>query len=356
MKRRHGLFFIQNSGMAMGVVAMLLWPAVPARAQGDKPPAGSGSLSRDVAVQEDGDPAVIPEPVVQSIRRGQEFLRNECAGRYYFRQTGQVGLGTLALMVDGSVPGRGPNGKEVALGVDFLLKKAQSTGLIYDDIERGTAPMYNHALATLCLAEVWGMTGQPEILPVLKRAVDLIVRCQNGKGGWRYSPTPEDADISVTVMQVVALRAAQNAGILVPGRTIQDAVRYVKGNACNEGGFGYSGPSAPLVPRSAAGVLSLQMCGEYEAKEARQGILYLQKHSGDFEQGMKHYYYAQYYAMQCMYQARESKLWNQWYAAQCKGLMARQKPTGSWDQSVVDTSFAILAMGLPYRYLPIYQR
>ena len=47
----------------------------------------------------------------------------------------------------------------------------------------------------------------------LQRAIQLIVttQCDKGQhaGGWRYRPRPEDADISVTVMQVVALRAVK---------------------------------------------------------------------------------------------------------------------------------------------------
>jgi hypothetical protein len=321
---------------------------------------GVGTLSRDVSTKEDGDPAVIPEPVVQSIRRGQEALRKAqfADGSFYGgagKDTGPVALATLALMVDGSVPGRGPCGKEVARGVAYLLKSAQPTGLIHADKSQ-FAPMYNHGLSTLCLAEVWGMTRQPDILPVLKKAVDLIVRCQNAAGGWRYEPTPKDADISVTVMQIVALRASLNSGIFVPEKTIKDAISYVKGNSCKtEKGFGYQSFHGPGMARTGAGVISLQLCGEYEAREARRGLEYLQEHVAEMAKE-QHYYYGQYYAMQCMYQSRDSKKWNQWYAAQCKDIMERQsKATGSWG-GAYETGMAILAMGLPYRYLPIYQR
>jgi hypothetical protein len=344
-------------GLALGLL-LALSSRAPAQAPVDSG-AGVGTLSRDVAMQEDGDPAVIPEPVVQAIRRGQEALRARCNNPnklYFFHQTGSVALGTLALMVDGSVPGRGPYGREVAMGVDFLLKSAQPTGLIYVN-GGGTPQMYNHALATLCLAEVWGMTSQPEILPVLKRAVDLIVRCQGVRGSWRYEPKPVDGDISVTVMQVVALRAAQNSGILVPEQTIRDAIRFVKSVSCGEKelGFGYYNAGTPLLPRSAAGVISLQLCGEYEAVETRRGLQYLQQQAKKFDGDVPNYFYAQYYAMQAMYQARDSKQWNAWYTAQCKNILARQAPNGEIGGGI-DTSFAILALGLPYRFLPIYQR
>ena len=48
------------------------------------------------------------------------------------------------------------------------------------------------------------------------RSVKLIVSTQSDKGEnrgvWRYRPFPSDADISITVMQVVALRAAKVSG------------------------------------------------------------------------------------------------------------------------------------------------
>ena len=73
--------------------------------------------------------------------------------------------------------------------------------------------MYEHGLATLCLAEMYGMDPDPELEDKLRKAVDLIIKCQSPAGGWRYSPSPTDQDLSVTVMQVVALRAANNAGV-----------------------------------------------------------------------------------------------------------------------------------------------
>jgi hypothetical protein len=344
--------------------ACTLLAAANAFAQ-EKPAAstGVGTLARDVSVKEDGDPAVIPEVVVQSIRRGQEYLKKaqNAKGSFYGSDdTGPVSLVILALMVDGSVPGRGPYGREVARGVEYLLKNAQPSGLIHSKDGR-TPPMYNHGLSTLCLAEVWGMTGQPDILPVLKRAVDLIVRCQNATaGGWNYSPAVTGAgngrDISVTVMQVVALRAAQNAGIFVPEKTIRNAVLCIKGNHTGkEKGFGYYSPSGPAPARTAAGVLSLQMCGQYDAKETRLGLEYLEEHAAKMDK-VEHYYYAQYYAMQCMYQARDSAKWNAWYEAQCRSMMSKQSKENGNIGGLYETAWAILAMGLPYRYLPIYQR
>ena len=45
-----------------------------------------------------------------------------------------------------------------------------------------------------------------------ERAVRLIVNCQSADGGWRYNPQKEHPDSSVTICQIMALRAARNIG------------------------------------------------------------------------------------------------------------------------------------------------
>src|SRR5205807_1763225 len=102
--------------------------------------------------------------------------------------------------------------------------------------------MYEHGLATLALAEMYGMDPDPELEAKLRKAVDLIVRAQSAAGGWRYTPTPGDQDLSVTVMQIVALRAASNAEIPVPAQVIDKAIRYVRSCGSPAGGYGYTGP------------------------------------------------------------------------------------------------------------------
>ena len=122
--------------------------------------------------------------------------------------------------------------------------------------------MYGHGFAALLLAQVYGATRQREVRPALKNAIDLIVSTQNDEGGWRYGPTKKDADISVTVCQTMALRAARNAGFFVPGQTIAQARAYVRNLQNDDGGFRYvtaDGQSA--YPRTGAAVVALASLG-----------------------------------------------------------------------------------------------
>lgn len=81
-------------------------------------------------------------------------------------------------------------------------------------------------------AEVYGMYPDSMVRDKLKAAVKLIVSTQNDEGGWRYEPKRQDADISVTICQVMALRAARNAGIDVAIKSLAGAAagsRFRKG-------------------------------------------------------------------------------------------------------------------------------
>ena len=105
-------------------------------------------------------------------------------------------------------------------------RATQESGLIAADNSHG--PMYGHGFATLFLGEVYGMTGDDDVKEKLQKAVRLIQNTQNKEGGWRYQPVPYDADISVTITEIMALRAARDAGIKVEKEVVDKAIGYVR--------------------------------------------------------------------------------------------------------------------------------
>lgn len=295
----------------------------------------------------------------RAIDAGLRFLvrqQNEdgsWGGRY---QEATTAAALMAFMLKGHFPEKGVHGDALAKGVDFLVERARLGGG-YMGVN-----MYEHGLATLALSEVWGMSDRQEIRDTLKRAVEVILRAQSPYGGWRYQPRPRDADISVTVMQIVALASAKEAGIHVPTHVIEKAVIYVKSLQVRPGGgFGYTGASSPEFARSAAGVMALLMCGERDSREVLLGLEYLRDLPDTKFQNARFYYYGHYYAIQAMYQAGES-YYQEWYPNIRDALLARQRPDGSWHGSeggsgpCFSTSMSILILGVPYRFLPIYQR
>lgn len=307
--------------------------------------------------------------VSKAINRGLAYLakRQGADGRWgWGAVTANTSLGIMAFMLQGHVPKRGQYGDNLDKAITYLINQGENDAHGYLlALSAGHAGMYEHGLGILALSEAWGQSKNPKIRDVLRRAVDITLRCQNAEGGWRYAPEPNDADISMTVMQIVALNSAKEAGISVPDATLKKAVRYVL--KCQEeadGSFRYQpgggGPGMPFA-RTAAGVMSLIMGGERNSKAVRRGIEYLKQYPDSKfnpKSGQFHFLYGHYYAIQCMYQSGDADF-QAWYPKISAALLAAQNKEGGWDSEqgdVYGTAVSILILGVPYRFLPIYQR
>ncbi|CAK9038415.1 unnamed protein product, partial [Durusdinium trenchii] len=192
----------------------------------------------------------------------------------YSQNVGVTALAGMAFLCDGNVPNAGQYSKQVTGCLDYLLSRSQVSGYIVETDEQVHGPMYGHGFATMFLAEVYGMSQRKDLREKLARAVDLIIATQNDQGGWRYNPVPEDADISVTVCQMMALRAARNAGISVPKEVIDRAVTYIKGCQNPDGGFRYRlfDAAESKIARSAAALVALYTAGMAEEKVVERGF------------------------------------------------------------------------------------
>jgi squalene cyclase len=297
----------------------------------------------------------------QAINKGLRYLaahQNRDGSWGSKHQVAITSLSLMAFMLQGHFPRKGEYGTLLDKGVGYLLERSRQGAGYMGTHNYG---MYEHALATLALSEVWGMSDRKEIRDAIKRAVEIILRSQNKEGGWRYHPRPESADISVTVMQVVALASASEAGILVPKKVIDRALAYVK--RCQkkfEGGFGYQPGREARLSSSAAGLMSLLMCGERESKAVERALRYIKALPEDEFENTRWYFYAHYYAIQAMYQAGEAH-YHDWYPQIRDALLAKQKDDGQWESGeggdpCYGTAMSILILGVPYRFLPIYQR
>ncbi|MCX8037436.1 MAG: terpene cyclase/mutase family protein [Candidatus Sumerlaeia bacterium] len=263
--------------------------------------------------------------------------------------TADTALAGLAWMVVGETPGRGKYARQSSRALQYILTHVEENGLIIGRNRR--SPMYHHGVATLYLTQAWGLTGYESIREKLKKAVDLIITTQSTKGGWRYFPGRDEQDISVTVMQVVALRAARNCGIEVPERTIQRAIEYVRSLSHPEGGFGYQSANDRGIARTGAGMFSLQVCGEYNDPRIALGLRYLER-NGLFDGQWEHY--GLYYISAALYQIG-GETWEKNYPIIRERLVKSQKNDGSWGENY-KTAMAVLTLAIPYHFLPIYQR
>ncbi len=328
-------------------------PGDPPKGSAAESPRPSASLATEVTPQQN-----------EAIARGLAWLSSQQAenGAYgqlshYGPHVGITGLCGLAFMSEGSVPGRGRYADSVDKCLGFILDHSTESGLLAAQTSHG--PMYDHGFAALFLAEAHGMSRRPDLREKLRRAVRLIVNTQNNEGGWRYQPVRNDADISVTVCQVMALRSARNAGIYVDKTVIDAATEYVKASQNPDGGFRYmldSGGSA--FARSAAGVAALQYAGVYAGEEVERGLEYVVRFIPPQDQTVGHYFYGHYYAAQAMYLGGD-RYWQRWWPAVRDELIEKQSADGSWRGQAgpeYGTAMALIILQMPNRLLTIFQK
>ena len=321
----------------------------------------------------------------QSVQRGLEYLATHqqpdghWASGGYRNEVAISGLALMAFLAAGYQPGRGKFGLVMNECVDYLVNNTHmdgyygAPGLVRASGGAGPA-MYGHGFATLALSEVYGMTGRKDLKEKLQAAIKLIedTQTQNGDprydGGWRYEPRQGDADLSVTVVQVLALRGAKNAGIKVAQPTIDRAVAYMKRCAnAYDGGFNYQvGQRSSGPARTGAGVLSLMMAGERDSQECQNGLAYLQANPLNRNNEWpyrEHFYYAIYYVTQAMYQAGGA-YWRAWYPNIRDRLVSSQDSDGGWSRNTgyseagpeYATAMSVLVLQVPAGLLPIYQK
>jgi prenyltransferase beta subunit len=268
----------------------------------------------------------------------------------------------LAFLAMGNLPDEGEYSRNVTAGVQYLLDAVQPDGL-FRDVSQGQY-MYSHGIATIALAEMFGESRNPSLRPKLERLIQVILKAQSPEGGWRYTPQPKDADISVTVMQVVALRAAQNAGFSVPQEVIDHALAYV--HRCYvpaQGGFSYQPGGGPGFARTASAVYSLQVLGHYDDPVIGAATAFMFDHLKDGT----YFSYGHYYAAPAMYMIG-GDTWRRYYTEMKQlllGAVTQEGDLAYWDpklqtQKEFNAAFCtpvyVHILAMPYHFVPLYQR
>ena len=328
--------------------------AAPAATQ---PPKGDDPKPMSVVPK---DNVKMDEDTKKAVDKALKYLADKQEADGAWGNTAITGFVLLAFMSSGHTPNQGDYGKAVAKGVRNLCAVAREDGYLVG--ARG-GNMYCHGMAALALTQAYGTTADEDVKKVTKRAIELIIKTQNSEGGWRYDPAPTAADISVTIMQVMALRGAKDAGIHVPDKVMTDALKYV--GKCYDkrtGGYKYQPFSSGAgYARTAAGVCVLQLCGQYDADEIKQAVDFLEKWGDD----RAHFWYGHYYACHAMNQVG-GELWEKYYKRMRDMLLkpGYQKATGEWFDptresaygAAYQTAIAVLILSVPTHYLPIYQK
>jgi hypothetical protein len=277
------------------------------------------------------------------------------------------GLAGTALLAHGNSPTRGKYSRNVKGAVEYLVRCATPTGLITGSSQDSGQPMHGHGFALMFLACAYGTITKEslrqQVAGVVRKAVALTSQGQSGQGGWTYVPGAGDEG-SVTVTQVQALRAAHNAGFLVPKAVIEEAVKYLEKCRTAEGGIQYSLGSGggPRLPISAAAVATLYNAGQFDSSIATDCLKFVWdrfRAQEGWDKGDGHAFYSHLYAAQGFYMAG-NEYWDKYFPATRDQLISMQAEDGSWQGDgigqIYGTSIATIILQLPFKYLPIFQR
>jgi hypothetical protein len=269
----------------------------------------------------------------------------------------------------------GPNGPRISRDIYY---------------EIGTCAAYNHAISSLMLSEVYGMSETQRatrINAAIEKSVAVTLEMQNwpkeypeDRGGWRYVHDPAgqpDSDLSVTGWNLMFLRSARNAGFTVREEPIDEAIAYVRRCFSNEyGAFQYFGGSQDHRSRgmAGAGILALAHAGFHNAPEATQTGDWILRHNFDdyneiatFNRAWPHdrYHYAVFNCCQGMYQLG-GRYWEEFFPRVVEVLLKHQQRDGSWPAdshwhdsqfgSAYTTALVVMTLGAPNQLLPVFQR
>lgn len=298
-------------------------------------------------------------------------------------------LAGVTLLMEGSTIRDGKYATNIRKAVDWLMERCQRNGLIGEPNagNQGLGYMYGHGYSLLFLSQLYGEEEDADrrrkLEGILTRAVEFCGRAQTSRGGWGYLAAADGNDFdegSVSVTQVQALRAARNAGIVVPKSIIDRTHEYLKRCTTRRGGLIYSlqsggGEERPTI--TVAAIASMFSTGEYTSTLAKQWLRFCQPvvpidRVGQDQFGHSeytHYYYAQViYSLGEEGYARlfpdsrpdERLTWTKYRKAFFEFLATSQNADGSWSGCAIGPVYTaccyLTILQLDNGTLPIYQR
>lgn len=321
--------------------------------------------------QQPSDDPVKNEQIDRSIERALDYLaKNQRIDGSFEQQYGETAaipaLVGMAFLAKGHVPGEGRYGETINRAFDYVISCVNKDNYFG---EKGQGKMYAHSIATLFISELSGMVDsgrQKKIDEVLPKAVRLLLDAQSVKkekqyqGGWRYSPTATDSDMSCSGWALMALRSSRLNGGPVPPDAIAAAVEYVKRHSHKEEGkFGYMGTDGHTLTLSGAGILCLELCGKHNDPASLKAAKYLMSNYHELPKENR-CFYGIYYTSQGLFQIG-GESWKTFSRWMYETFIPMQGADGAWQKGeegskVYGTALCVLAFTVPYRQLPIYQR
>ncbi|MBR5626256.1 MAG: terpene cyclase/mutase family protein, partial [Thermoguttaceae bacterium] len=304
-------------------------------------------------------------------------------------QVAATGLALLAFQGNGNTRFQGEYKAEVKKGVSWLLRQQQEDGCFIPSQVSTGSHFYTHAICTICLGELVVMEKSKgeDLRPVVRKAVDYLLKYQSPKGGWRYIPGDGESDLSVTGWCLMALQTAKMAGIRVPDEALQKISDFVDSVSYNDGSeYAYrytdGGLTNKRISMTATGLLCREYLGwEQDNPALLRGAELVTKPEnlirfpdpatkasrGTFSQNVYGWYSA---SMMLKHLGPYNKYWRSWNKVMSQELPAHQEPdqsqeAGSWNPDYDEyrisggrlyvTCLSIFCLEVYYRHLSLYR-
>jgi len=342
---------------------------------------------------DDGEWEITPA-AEKAVDRGLDWLaKNQgSAGNWGCNDLGLVSMGALAFMSAGHMPDRGKYGSNVRRALEFVVINARPSGLL--NISSQRRDMYNHGLSVFVLSQAYGMARDRRIGGALDKGIKLILDVQCEDGGWAYEAIRKSRghDLSLTVMQAKAMRAAMDMGLEIPPQRVEMAIQYIVKRFKNYGsadGLRYGSDPLSLRPgaftynggqsstaMAAAGAVCLQEFGKYDdfriQRSMNRVLEDINERMGEkLNQGQIPFdAYAMTYVAQALYQVG-GRRWREGFPKIRDAIVKMQctepgrEVFGSWGANghvggkegrLYGTSVAVFSLSIPNRFLPILQK
>ena len=317
-----------------------------------------------------------------AVLRGLEWLRlNQNADGSWGNNTGgdsqnsaMTGLALLCFLGHGETNTSEQYGLTVNKAVQWILDKGTaSQGRMNFEGGMTQNGSYAHGILTYALGEYFTMSKDERCTELLKQAINHIIQGQGPGGGWEYSFSKSENDISVSGWQIQALKAAHLSQLNIPGvdEALDKAMTYLVSVKGPQGGYGYRGPEDRLS-LSGVGVLC-RLFWKGDRGDIKQGMAWIlnqisakDKNKPLQYKGPESDIYAWYYHTQAalMFGGEAWDVWNKWFQDEIVGA---QNPDGSWpapggghgpvkEESLTGktyrTTLCILMLEVFYRYMP----
>jgi hypothetical protein len=287
-------------------------------------------------------------------------------------RSGATGMALIAFAGAGHTHRQGIYKKKVRDGIAWLLKSQLPDGSFAG--QKSTEHItYCHAIATIAICELYGMTNDSTLQEPAQKAIDFCVGAQSPKGGWRYTPQqwssdPVDSDMSVTGWYVMALVSGRSAGLSIKPDTFDNITKYLDMMSSQGGSrFAYDENHQPTEAMTAEGVLCRMYLGANQNDPALRTAIDWMWSTKPLSAHDRNYYYW-YYCTQVVHHYG-GEPWARWNDVMRDRLVKMQDkggdeqgswdPEGSWFEDVggrlYSTCLALYCLEVYYRHLPIYE-